>query len=194
MLIIKCVVVGDGGVGKTCLLITYATKTFPKDCVPTVFDNYAVTVQIGPEPYTIGLYDTSGQEDYDKLRPKIYPGTDVFLICFSIVNPSSLTNVEEKWFPELENVGPKNVPYLLIGTQADLRDDREVIAELAKINEEPVTKEMGQTVARRINAAKYLECSALTQNGLKDVLDEAIVIALNPPVITDSKCCKCCIF
>ena len=193
MLIIKCVVIGDGGVGKTCLLITCATKTFPKECVPTLFDNYAVTVQIDSAPYTIGFYDTSGQEDYDKLRPKIYPGTDIFLICFSIVNPSSLSNVEEKWLPELQNEGLRNVPYLLIGTQVDLRNDSETIAELAKVNEEPVTKEMGETVARRINAAKYLECSALTQNGLTDVLDEAILIALNPPVIPDSKCCRCCI-
>ena len=61
-----------------------------------VFDNYAVTVMIGGEPYTLGLFDTAGQEDYDRLRPLSYPQTDVFLVCYSVVSPSSYENVKEK--------------------------------------------------------------------------------------------------
>jgi cell division control protein 42 len=61
-----------------------------------VFDNYAVTVTIGDVPYTLGLFDTAGQEDYDRLRPLSYPQTDVFLVCFSVVSPSSFENVREK--------------------------------------------------------------------------------------------------
>ncbi len=56
------------------------------------------------------------QEDYDRLRPLSYPMTDVFLICFSVVNPASFQNVREEWVPELQEYAP-NVPYLLIGTQ-----------------------------------------------------------------------------
>ena len=51
---------------------------------------------IGGEPYTLGLFDTAGQEDYDRLRPLSYPQTDVFLVCFSVVSPSSFENVREK--------------------------------------------------------------------------------------------------
>ena len=61
-----------------------------------MFDNYTVTVDIAGEPYTLGLFDTAGQEDYDAIRPLSYAHTDVFLICFSVVSPSSLENVVEK--------------------------------------------------------------------------------------------------
>lgn len=51
---------------------------------------------IGGEPYTLGLFDTAGQEDYDRLRPLSYPQTDVFLVCFSVVAPSSFENVKRR--------------------------------------------------------------------------------------------------
>jgi len=178
---IKCVVVGDGAVGKTCLLISYTTNKFPSEYVPTVFDNYAVTVMIGDEPFTLGLFDTAGQEDYDRLRPLSYPQTDVFLVCFSVTSPSSFENVKEKWFPEVRHHCP-GVPCLVVGTQVDLRDDAAVIERLGRQKQMPVESEKGNRLARELGAVKYVECSALTQKGLKNVFDEAIVAALEPPV------------
>eukprot|EP00069_Balaena_mysticetus_P008469 bmy_06018T0 len=177
---IKCVVVGDGAVGKTCLLISYTTNKFLSEYVPTVFDNYAVTVMIGGEPYTLGLFDTAGQEDYDRLRPLSYPQTDVFLVCFSVVSPSSFENVKEKWVPEITHHCPKT-PFLLVGTQIDLRDDPSTIEKLAKNKQKPITPETAEKLARDLKAVKYVECSALTQKGLKNVFDEAILAALEPP-------------
>ncbi|CAI4913970.1 CGH_3_HP_G0020580.mRNA.1.CDS.1 [Saccharomyces cerevisiae] len=185
---LKCVVVGDGAVGKTCLLISYTTNQFPADYVPTVFDNYAVTVMIGDEPYTLGLFDTAGQEDYDRLRPLSYPSTDVFLVCFSVISPPSFENVKEKWFPEVHHHCP-GVPCLVVGTQIDLRDDKVIIEKLQKQRLRPITSEQGSRLARELKAVKYVECSALTQRGLKNVFDEAIVAALEPPVIKKSKKC-----
>ncbi|MCJ1399078.1 Rho GTPase [Xylographa trunciseda] len=170
----KCVVVGDGAVGKTCLLISYTTNKFPSEYVPTVFDNYAVTVMIGDEPYTLGLFDTAGQEDYDRLRPLSYPQTDVFLVCFSVTSPASFENVREKWFPEVHHHCP-GVPCLIVGTQVDLRDEQSVRDKLAKQRMSPVTKADGEKMARELNAVKYVECSALTQYKLKDVFDELLV-------------------
>ncbi|KAJ1889760.1 Rho GTPase [Kickxella alabastrina] len=185
---IKCVVVGDGAVGKTCLLISYTTNKFPSEYVPTVFDNYAVTVMIGEDPYTLGLFDTAGQEDYDRLRPLSYPQTDVFLVCFSVISQASFENVKEKWFPEVHHHCP-GVPCLIVGTQVDLREDNATKAKLARNKQQVISYDQGEKLSRELNAVKYVECSALTQKGLKNVFDEAIVAALEPPAVKKkSKC------
>ena len=101
---IKCVVVGDGAVGKTCALISYSNDSFPEEYVPTVFDNYTVNVSVGGKMISLGLWDTAGQEDYDRLRPLSYPSTDVFLIMFSLTSKTSLDNVKTKWAKEVRTI------------------------------------------------------------------------------------------
>jgi len=124
----------------------------------------------------------AGQEDYDRLRPLSYPQTDVFLVCFSVTSPASFENVKEKWFPEVHHHCP-GVPCLIVGTQVDLREDAAVCEKLARQKQRPVQHDAGERLARELGAVKYVECSALTQKGLKNVFDEAIVAALEPPVV-----------
>jgi cell division control protein 42 len=133
--------------------------------------------RIGDEPYTLGLFDTAGQEDYDRLRPLSYPQTDVFLVCFSVTSPASFENVREKWFPEVHHHCP-GVPCLIVGTQTDLRDDPSVREKLGKQKMSPVRKEDGERMAKELGAVKYVECSALTQYKLKDVFDEVCSLPL----------------
>jgi Ras-related C3 botulinum toxin substrate 1 len=176
---IKCVVVGDGTVGKTCMLISYTTDSFPGEYVPTVFDNYSAPMVCDGVPVSLGLWDTAGQEDYDRLRPLSYPQTDAFLICFSVVSPSSFENVTSKWCPEIKHHCP-DAPILLIGTKIDLREDKEALQALADNGQAPLKREQGQKLANKIRAVKYLECSALTQRGLKQVFDESVRCVLRP--------------
>ncbi|XP_006825688.1 cdc42 homolog [Saccoglossus kowalevskii] len=142
MSILKCVVIGDGAVGKTCMLMSYATNRFPADHVPTVFDNYAVNLTIGGDTYDVlGLFDTAGH----------------------------------KYVPEIKCHCPKT-PFLLVGTQIDRRAEYTDGSYQGK----PIMFVQGVKAAKSLGAEMYVECSALTQQGLKNVFDESILTVLNP--------------
>lgn len=112
-----------------------------------------------------------------RLRALSYHETDVFLLCFSLVHRASLINVTSKWAPELRRASPAST-VILVGTKSDLRTDPAEVAKLASRHTTPVSTAEGQRVARAIDAACYHECSALTQDGLKDVFDDALRLTL----------------
>merc|ERR1712100_938758 len=107
----------------------------------------------------LGLWDTAGSDEYNSLRPLSYPGTDVFIICFSLSSPESFQNVTTKWWPEVQREYP-DTPVVLVGTKLDTRENAETLAALREAGQEPVTTADGQKLAAEIKAYKYLECSA----------------------------------
>lgn len=111
-----------------------------------------------------------GQEDYDRIRPLSYTNAHVFIVCFSILSRSSLANAEERWIPELRKYA-KGVPFLLVGTQSDRRDGAPA--------DRVVSQEMGKAAARRLGAVEYVECSAKSRDGLREVFVKAIMTAIN---------------
>ena len=124
------------------------------------------------------------QDDFDRLRPLCYPQTDVFLVCFSVVSPTSFHNVREKWLPEIRSHCP-DAPLLLVGTQCDLRNDVKVLIELNKYSDKPVSEDAAKHLAHDVGAVTYIECSALTQKNLKEVFDAALLVVLEQQALLD---------
>ncbi|KAM9315068.1 rho-related GTP-binding protein RhoU-like [Pholidichthys leucotaenia] len=184
---VNCVLVGDGAVGKTSLVVSYTTNGYPTEYVPTAFDNFTVMVVVDGKPVRLQLCDMAGQkwglvdgsinDELERLRPLCYKNADVFLLCYSVVRPCSFHNLTNKWLPEIHQHCP-TAPLVLVGTQVDLREDVQVLIHLAQNQQQPVGTEEGQRLAQELGAVSFAECSALTQKNLKDTFDSAILASI----------------
>ncbi|XP_077380673.1 cell division control protein 42 homolog isoform X1 [Festucalex cinctus] len=187
---VNCVLVGDGAVGKSSLVISYTTNGYPARYVPTAFDNFTALVVVDGMPVRLQLCDTAGQkwgvgdgstnDELERLRPLCYRNADVFLLCYSVVRPASFRNLSRRWLPEIRRHCP-GAPLVLVGTQLDLREDVQVLIRLARNRERPVASEEGRQLARQLGAAGFAECSALTQKNLKEAFDSAILASIQQP-------------
>ncbi|KAL5721889.1 Rac-like GTP-binding protein arac11 [Ranunculus cassubicifolius] len=182
--LIKCVTVGDGAVGKTCMLISYTSNTFPSDYVPTVFDNFSANVVIDGNRVNLGLWDTAGQEDYNRLRPLSYRGADVFILAFSLISKNTFENVSKKWIPELRHYAP-GVPIILVGTKVDLRDDDQFFIDCPGAAR--ISTAEGEEMKKTVGAAFYVECSSKTHQNVKAVFEAAVEVVLQPSEQTKKK-------
>ncbi len=119
----KIVVVGDGEVGKTCMIYCYLQNTFPEQYMPTVFDAFKCFLEYENKQVELKVWDTAGQEDMNKIRPLAFPGCNCFLVCFSLVDRNSFKNAICKWRDELLLQGPSKCPMILVGLKQDLREE-----------------------------------------------------------------------
>eukprot|EP00121_Abeoforma_whisleri_P010591 Awhi_evm1s9770 len=158
----KVVVVGDGACGKTCLLTVYVQGTFPKDYVPTVFENHVSEIPVDGKDYELALWDTAGQEEYDRLRPLSYCETDCVVICFGVDMRDSLENIENKWITEVKHYCPSD-PIVLCALKSDMRETET----------DCITADEGQALANKLNVP-YVECSAMKNDNVTAVFETAI--------------------
>lgn len=169
---VKVVFVGDGAVGKTSLLMRYTEDRFPTEYVPTIFENLTTGVVLKEEEQQVQLelWDTAGQEDYARLRSLSYPETDVFVLCFCVVDSVSSSNLVDKWYPECSSYVP-DAKFLVAGTKVDLRESDDH-------KDSAFTNADGLELSEKLNAIAYRECSALTGDGVKAVVEDAIRVGL----------------
>jgi len=170
----KLVIVGDGACGKTSLLCVFAMGEFPKEYEPTIFENYVAEIRLDGKPVQLALWDTAGQEEYERLRPLSYSKAHVILIAFAINTPDSLENVQVKWIEEVRAICGPNVPVILVGCTADLRPPPHQQRRDMPDDELPfVTRARAEAVAAAIGARTYKECSSMRNEGVDDVFEAA---------------------
>ncbi|SCV74812.1 BQ2448_7841 [Microbotryum intermedium] len=164
----KLVVVGDGATGKTSLLSVFSMGEFPQEYEPTIFENYVAEIRLDGKAVQLALWDTAGQESFERLRPLSYASAHVILICYAIDSPDSLENVTTKWIEEVR-AHLKDVPVLLVGLKKDLRDDHQGGAAQQRC----ISTHEGEQTAREIGAKAFFETSALLNEGVDEVFESA---------------------
>ncbi|CAO1426937.1 unnamed protein product [Diamesa serratosioi] len=181
------VIVGDGTVGKTCLLHSFTNDQFLETYVPTVYDKEVFELTLDNVTHSIKLHDTAGQEEYDRVRKLFYHDSDCFILCYSIDNKSSFQNIWLKWIQELRSID-RQVPIVLVGTKSDLRQNL--------IRKQLITTEEGESLKRRINANTFIECSAKDNFLIKETVYQAVRASVNGAIIQEenvnSSICSCC--
>ncbi|XP_017012947.3 uncharacterized protein RhoU [Drosophila takahashii] len=176
---IKCVLVGDGAVGKTNLILSYLENRFNTEHIPTASDIYNADVNVNESPVHLTICDTAGQDTLDPLRELCYPDSDVFLLCFSVVKPETFRAIKAKWAPKFAKT---KAALILVGTQADLRTSPNVLNKLQTNGEKAISYADAWDLATTIGA-KYIETSSATQDKVKDVFDTAIWEGLVPTTL-----------
>lgn len=164
--------------------MTWTQDRFPTLYEPTVFDTYNGTKNYGGAEVQLSIWDTAGHDDLGRLRPIAFANTDCFLICFSLMDKSSLERAVTKWIAEVKATA-KACPCVLVGTKLDLREQLERQArESSQGNQEAmdkmmancVTTEQAQKEARDARFQGYVECSAKEGKGLNKVFHTAFKV------------------
>ncbi|KAK3591820.1 hypothetical protein CHS0354_007676 [Potamilus streckersoni] len=170
--VVQCCIVGDGMVGKTCLALNFVQHRFPKDYVATVFENYAGILKISSDEYVVSIFDSAGQQDYEGLRAFTYKDSEVYVVCYSVVDRESFESVKQFWVPEIEKYMGRKKPIILIGTQTDMRNTTDYDMDI------PVSTKEGSALAKDIGADLFLECACQNHNSSRKVFENVVLSAL----------------
>ncbi|ELR02700.1 Rho GTPase [Pseudogymnoascus destructans] len=197
----KLVLLGDGASGKTSLLNVFTRGYFPTVYEPTVFENYVHDIFVDNVHIELSLWDTAGQEEFDRLRSLSYDDTHAIMLCFSVESKDSLENIESKWVGEIAENCP-GVKLVLVALKCDLRENDDAAEEEPVVvagdghqvgmeKKECITYQQGLEVARRIGALRYLECSAMRNRGVNEAFTEAARVALSVKGVGGKDNSKC---
>ena len=168
---LKVVVIGEPGVGKTCMIHTFLHGEFPTAYIATVMEPTKSTVKCGETEHAIEIIDTPGQVEFTQNRVALYTGASLFLVCCSVVDPLQFENLD-RWVSEIASHTP-DAKFVLVGLKTDLRTEESVLNGLRQQGLAPFPEFNGSTKASTIGALTYLECSALLNAGVRDVFSES---------------------
>ena len=153
----KIIIVGDQGVGKSCLAIKASRNYFEDFYSPTVgFEFVSFNVKVQEKIIKLQIWDTCGQEVYRSLISSFFRSASLAIVVYSIDTEDSFNNIE-KWLNDIKTQSNPDIKIFLIGNKADLEDKRRL------------TKEQGEQLCRDHKLAFFMETSAKTGFNVQNV-------------------------
>ena len=160
----KTIVIGDSGVGKSCLTVQAVHNKFEELYRATVgFEFMSFNIRINKVVIKLQIWDTCGQEVYKSLITGLYRNTSLAIIIYSVANKNSFQHVEN-WIKELKSNSSKNIKIILVGNKCDLANERKI------------SYQEGENLKKKHKLDYFLEASAKTGNNAKNILVEAAKI------------------
>ena len=128
----KLVLIGDSGVGKSCLLLRFADDNFTDSYISTIGVDFRFrTITIDGKTVKLQIWDTAGQERFRTITSAYYRGADGIIMVYDVTTSESFDHVEE-WLSEVDRYANENTSKLLVGNKADLIDEKQVPEETAQ--------------------------------------------------------------
>ncbi len=125
----KILLIGDSGVGKSCLLLRFADETYTESFISTIgVDLKIKTVDLDGKVVKLQIWDTAGQERFRTITSSYYRGAHGIIVVYDITNSDTVVNVKQ-WLHEIDRYAAENVDILLVGNKSDATTKREVTFE-----------------------------------------------------------------
>jgi len=191
----KLLLIGDSGVGKSCLLLRFADDTYTDSYISTIGVDFKIrTVDLDTKTIKLQIWDTAGQERFRTITSSYYRGAHGIIIVYDITDKESFDNVRQ-WLFEIDRYASENVCKLLVGNKSDLTNKRAVEYEQAKGFADELNVPFLETSAK--NAANveqaFLTMAAQIKNKMQSQpapqLKPTLVIGDTKPVAKESSGC-----
>lgn len=189
-LLFKLLLIGDSGVGKTCILFRFSDDAFNTTFISTIGIDFKIkTIELRGKKIKLQIWDTAGQERFHTITTSYYRGAMGIMLVYDITNSKSFDNIA-KWLRNIQEHANDDVEKMILGNKCDMEDKR------------VIPKERGEAIARE-NGIRFLETSAKTNVNIEkafidlseSILEKTVDVQeprqnLPPPAATTgSKCC-----
>nr|ACO10527.1 Ras-related protein Rab-10 [Caligus rogercresseyi] len=148
-LLFKLLLIGDSGVGKTCILFRFSEDTFNTTFISTIGIDFKIkTFELRGKKIKLQIWDTAGQERFHTITTSYYRNAMGIMLVYDVTNPKSFDNIA-KWLQNIQEHAAEEVDKMILGNKCDMEDKR------------VISKEKGEAISREYGI-RFLETSAKT--------------------------------
>lgn len=193
----KLLLIGDSGVGKSCLLLRFADHTYTESYISTIGVDFKIrTIELDGKTIKLQIWDTAGQERFRTITSSYYRGAHGIIVVYDVTDQESFNNVKQ-WLGEIERYACEGVNKLLVGNKCDLVNKKAVEYETAKAFADQLDVPFLETSAKNatnvekafLTMAAEIKNRIATQTNVKPAAGKSGVVVSGQDVSSSGSCC-----